>query len=433
MKIFKKKEKEEKKVETEDVESESSNNVSASVDSANNLHIILDTNNNTNNSEDKKEKRKKIYSWSLKITLLLVVAFLISWCVYSFILLFSEGENNIHSYILLDGKNFSQSQNVYSSFAKNDQSKSKKNKINDYYLVGNQLFVSESNLNSSIYTDCNSTLSDSDSNIALYNLTYDEPYSFSSSTSISDKRYSIDLNLLSQGDYLIYSRNNNEGEKNRTSDYYPYSINTSESIYFETYSLPNKNGSRRKITVKNNSVSPYTVISSFNAGSVLPSNYYDAVIYQAEYDTSLNNQSKSVDFVSEIENIISSFNSEVDNIYSIKVCSSINEARTYHAPISIAILNNEDNIKLCSKYVEGYYPSFSTSLLENTTLVNYDKYPDIREMFGLIDKATLAYKDVIGNNLFKLDYSHVGKESFILSKNLLASNYKTIFERTQEV
>ena len=446
MSIFRKNKKEEKPAENKVEENSTplSNekndnqnlNNETTIDSANKVHIIVEQNNATSlTAEEKKAKINSRLSLSFKIFLLLIVAFLLGWSIYSFVILFSGDKKSNHSYLLLDGKNYTQSKTIYDSFATGDVSLSNKKNINDYYLVGTQLFVSKTNINPTIYNQVNKAeliTGQKDSDFSLYNLTTDEIYTASSATDIKNNKYSIDLNFIVDGDYLIYPTNLSDSVKKDKKDYYPYSINSDETIYLEGYTLPNKNGSRKKITIKNNSVSPYTLVSIFDAGSVLPALYYDAVIYNASYDTALNSREKDDNFVNDVEtNIVSKIQAETNNIYSIKVCSSILEARNYHSALSIA-LTNEADILRCSKFVEGHYlnKGFSSSVIseiDSFSLVGYDKDPDIRENMGLINEAGSAFANVIGNNLFTKDDSRVVKESFLVSKDRLLEKYNILF------
>lgn len=408
------------------------NNETTIDNSSNKVHIIVEQNNTASlSTEEKSQRRHKRWTLVFKIFLLCIVFFLLGWSIYSFVVLFSNNKKSSHTYLLLDGKNYNQSKAVYDSFGTSAQTSNKK-KLNDYYLIGTQLFVSESAIDPTLYSQMNNSeliCGKGNDDIALYNITNDEIFSINSSTDIADKKFSIDLNYASDGDYLIYPKK--KSEKKERKDYYPYSINKDETIYLENYSLPNEFGSRRKITIKNNNVSPYTLVSIFDAGSVLPSMYYDVIIYPSYYDSTLNVTTKDENFIKDVEdNIVSKINAETNNRYKIKVCSSIFEARNYHSVLSIA-LTSESNILKCSSLLNSYYKNnnFTSSVLtfsDSISLLGYDRDPDIRENMGLLTKSGSCYATVTGNNLFEKDENRIAKESFIVSKDRLLDTYNII-------
>lgn len=443
MSIFRKNKKKEEQVEENKVETtdafnnQKESNVSQTTSdnanqdvtlnstSNNRVHITIEQEGNTS-TVDKDELRKKRVTLTVKLILILTALFFFCWTIYAFILLFiNNGKgDNANSYILLDGKSFSQTQNIMESFGKNDTTKSKKKKISDYYMLGSQLFVSENNINPSTITTVE--------NFALFNVSNNTPLSYNAKNDVSSNMYSIDLNMIEEGDYLLYKYDASYDTTNYSNaDYYPYSINSDDNIFYEMYTLPNKNGRRNKYTIKNNSSSPYLVISSFNAGSVLPSNYYDAVFYNAYYDSNLNEREDDNEFIDRVSKLTDEINENNNHIFNFKVCSSIHEAKNFSSSIFIAI-TDEENITRCSSYLKGYYPNFENRVLEEGQLLGYDKDPDIRENSGLLSKSSQNYKGVIGNSIFSLENNRFGKEAFVISENKLSDVYKEILLRKGE-
>ena len=413
--IFKKKEKATEKKEDDLLSSGKEKTIE---NDSNQVKIVIS---NETLSPAKEDKKTSVFRWFFRVLTLLLVIFLLVWSVISFVTLFKRTSRNDNSFILLDGKNQKQTTQILNAFGDDDdkQSLSKKRKIKDFYLIGSQFFASEVSLSPNVFSNPSAVAGNNADQLSLYNLSDDVSYSVKSSTHFADKKYSIDFSLLDDGDYLLYSKG--ASVLTSKSSIYPYSIDSDETISLSGYTLPDRDGARKRITVKNNTNSPYTILSVFKAGSTLPSNVYDVVIYPAYYSKNLEIAMREDTFVDEMNDLIDAMKKDKTQIdidkYSIRVCNDIFEAKKINASISVAV-SLEDDMSFCSAYYSGFYPSFATKTLSDSPLIGYDYYPDIREMQGMISKASFSYPGVVGNNLFPVELSRTGKESFLISKNI---------------
>ena len=410
--IFKKKEKATEKKEDDLLSSGKEKTIE---NDSNQVKIVIS---NETLSPAKENKKTSVFRWFFRVLTLLLVIFLLVWSVISFVTLFKRTSRNDNSFILLDGKNQKQTTQILNAFGYDEQSLSKKRKIKDFYLIGSQFFASEVSLSPTVFSNPSAVAGNNADQLSLYNLSDDVSYSVKSSTHFADKKYSIDFSLLDDGDYLLYSKG--ASVLTSKSAIYPYSIDSDETISLSGYTLPDRDGARKRITVKNNTNSPYTILSVFKAGSTLPSNVYDVVIYPAYYSSNLEIAMRKATR-GEMNTLLSRMKEDKTQIdidkYSIRVCNDIFEAKKINASISVAI-SLEDDMSFCSAYYSGFYPSFATKTLSDSPLIGYDYYPDIREMQGMISKASFSYPGVVGNNLFPVELSRTGKESFLISKNI---------------
>ncbi|MCI7220449.1 MAG: hypothetical protein MR497_02720 [Bacilli bacterium] len=411
MMIFKKKEKATEKKEDDVLSSGKEKTIE---NDSNQVKIVIS---NETLSPAKEDKKTSVFKWFFRVLTLLLVIFLLVWSVISFVTLFKRTSRNDNSFILLDGKNQKQTTQILNAFGYDEPQLSKKRKIKDFYLIGSQFFASEVSLSPAVFSNPSAVAGNNADQLSLYNLSDDVSYSVKSSTHFADKKYSIDFSLLDDGDYLLYSKG--ASVLTSKSSIYPYSIDSDETISLSGYTLPDRDGARKRITVKNNTNSPYTILSVFKAGSTLPSNVYDVVIYPAYYSKNLEKApSPSLEEMNTLLSQMKQDKTQIDiDKYSIRVCNDIFEAKKTNASISVAV-SLENDMSFCSAYYSGFYPSFATKTLSDSPLIGYDYYPDIREMHGMISKASFSYPGVVGNNLFPVDLSRTGKESFLISKNI---------------
>lgn len=419
--IFKKKEKATEKKEDDLLSSGKEKTIE---NDSNQVKIVIS---NETSSPAKEDKKTSVFKWFFRVLTLLLVIFLLVWSVISFVTLFKRTSRNDNSFILLDGKNQKQTTQILNAFGSDEKQLSKKRKIKDFYLIGSQFFASEVSLSPAVFSNPSAVAGNNADQLSLYNLSDDVSYSVKSSTHFADKKYSIDFSLLDDGDYLLYSKG--ASVLTSKSSIYPYSIDSDETISLSGYTLPDRDGARKRITVKNNANSPYTILSVFKAGSTLPSNVYDVVIYPAYYSKNLEIVKDT--FVNEMNTLLSPMKKDKTQIdidkYSIRVCNDIFEAKKTNASISVAV-SLEDDMSFCSAYYSGFYPSFATKTLSDSPLIGYDYYPDIREMHGMISKASFSYHGVVGNNLFPVEFSRTGKESFLISKNIFIEKVTDILK-----
>lgn len=364
----------------------------------------------------KPEAKKK---WTrFDYLLRIVTSVMIFGCVgmlgYAAFLLIYDSTNSTataETYITIGNKSIEQSKKIFAEFGKKKQKKAA-----DFAVLGTKFFLSESKITPSLLSSSNSAniVGEGNSNLYMYNLDTDSSISLGRSFFESNIYY-IDLNHVDEGDYLIYSDALNSSKK---SDYNPYSLSTNMPILYSTYTLPDKEtNTRKRITIKNNFASPYLVINVKNAGSVLPSDMYDAVLYPAQYHLNDTDELEKTTPTSEqVEAVKEIAKTWETSSYKVKVVSSLQEAFDTKATLSFAISDTltED---FTSLYTLGDNTTLKTKVLSDTALQGYDYYPEIRELTSYLGMAGQRYVDVKGNDTTITYTTPIGKESFMLAKS----------------
>lgn len=388
--------------------------------------INITVNSPSNNAEPasapaQKKDGKAIF---VKVVSILLIAAVTVGVVFAFIGLFQKKSGkNSNEFILLQGKSYAQSQKAYSAFGTADSNKSKRKKLQDVEVIGNKLFVSESKITPSLLSSEHQKdiVSGDYDGLGLYNLTTDNVLANRYGMTFTQGTYFIDLNQLGEGDYLIYPLpkdyvSDSSGKGQQKANLYPYSLAKEESFFETVYSLPKEDGTRRRITLKNNSISPYFVISVENCGSVLPNGYYDAVIYRNQFeldeDRLIESTPASDAEMASLEEIKNDIHSNTN--FQVQAVRNISEASKTNATLAIAF-SNEITDNYASVFTYSHYEGFLSKVIESGELTQYDLYPEIRELTGRIDHAGEGYAEVIGNNILDHEVSSIGKESFLLA------------------
>lgn len=352
-------------------------------------------------NEPKKEKK---FSFLRLFTLLLSLSCL-AFSVYCVALRIVQGNGNgenANSYLTLTGKSINDSKAVYSTFGQKN-----KKKINDYAFVGTKFFLSEYKITPSTLKSKTFSSDTTTTDFSLYDLTNDTVTALSNRTAFSSNKFFIDFSKVSAGDYLIYPYYGDE----KTDKPDCYSLADESTVLTSIYTLPDSNGERKKVTLKNNASSPFTLITVKNCGSVIPDDYYDAVLFYQEYTdgkTASAVSSESVDKLKSIQNSIYE-----ENGYKIYVASSLEEAVNVNATVSLCVSSSQEEI-MTSLFTNTNYDSYNVSALEESELVGYDEVPEIRECVGYLDHGGEGYVSVVGNSTVRKNTSRIGKESFLL-------------------
>lgn len=363
-----------------------------------------------------KEKMKTSHLFVSFLTGAILLAAVATNCYAIFKVIYENTAVKNETFITLQGKSYSESVKILESFGTKDPQKSKKNKIRDVALLGTKLFLSESKISPTLYSGTNDSkiITGESTGFGLYNLTKDA-YIPSYSQKFSTGKYFIDLNPLEKGDYIIFP--DQENRKDDKADCYPYSLFSNEVMDETIYSLPKEDGSRTKISIKGNSSSPYLILRVEDYSSILPKDYYDAVIYKNFYkksETSLEKmpQLPSEEFDSYIQ-VAESVNRETN--YKVKAVSSLTEADREKAIVAIGLSSFIDQ-DIASLYTYKQYrgEGVNQKLLDSGELKGYDLYPEIRELTGAVSKAGEAYVDVVGNDVLEKKISILGKETFLV-------------------
>lgn len=340
----------------------------------------------------------------------------IALLAYSCFLLISDsGESSSEeSYITLTGKNINESKQIYSRFGKE-----KMKKAADFALLGNKLFLSETKITPDILDGQHTAdiLGQGNSNFYLYNLTTDTSKFASGQSHLESNQYYIDLGKIDEGDYLVYSDYYNSVDNGNLN---PYSLSTNEAISYTAYSLPDpETKARKRITIRNNSISPFLVINVKNCGSVLPTNYYDAVLFYAPYqqkqDGSFAEIQNSKDDTDKLKGLVNDNSDFSKANLKIKVADSLQDAFDSRCSYSFAL---EKGVKTTTSiYTKGSL-EYHVNTLNDTSLKGYDANPEIRELTGYLGCAGQNRLGVTGNGIRLSDSSHIGKECFLLDETL---------------
>lgn len=378
-----------------------------------NINITLN-NSNTNTPVEAPAKKRDVSGIIIKTVSSLVVLAVLGTAIYSvFALIHDQTKASQDGYITLQGKSYAQSVKKYNEFGSLDSTKIKRNKLKDVAVLGNRLFLSESKITPSLYDGThNDKIISGDGYVgyALYNLTSD---STCGTTLFASSGYSIDLANLALGDYLVYPIQANIPTNNN--DRYPYSLASDTSLDESFYSLPDREGNRKRITLKNNTISPYFIIRVEDCGSVLPDDYFDAVVYRNFYEE----KDESLIALDAIDdNNQAAYKSLADHInaertYKVKAVTSLKDAYKTNATLAIGFSDSIDK-DFASIYTANHYTGFSTKTLVDSELKGYDYYPEIRELSGYINMSGQGYADVVGNNVLNGNGGNIGKESFLL-------------------
>lgn len=353
-------------------------------------------------NKPKKTTDKKVLI--TKILFLSIVLACFAMFIYSIVLLVKDTSTSTggdESYIALKGKNEKDSEKIYSEYGNEKQ-----NKGGDFSIIGTKFFFSESKITPSLLSSSNSDaiFGEGRTNFYLYKLV-DNVFSSSWKTISSEGIYYIDLNLLDDGDYVIFSDTTHEDRKSIN----PYSLSSNTAINYVSYSLPNENGERKRITIRNNKVSPFLIINVLSCGTTLPDEYYDAVLLYQEYYIEDEKLVKK-DVSEKKDYLTNSILPSIDDKFKVKVVSSIQEAFDANANLAFSI----GEIDLTSLYTNYQY---QTKTYESGSLIGYDYYPEIRELTGYLDNAGKHYPNVICNDTVISENKNIGKESFMFVDN----------------
>ena len=393
-----------------------------------NLNININTGNN-NGGEETKGKRKLSAKFISTLLAVGITGTLVGFAAYSLISLpISQSTKINEAYLNITNYSYTKTTRTLADFKRDNSAK-----IKDYSLVGSKLFIGECKLTPTAFDNPSVVYGENNFGFALYELETNNFGFNNGKTDIANKKYYIDFSLVPEGKYVIYPIQEHSSPDTKKSDIAPYSIKANNQIDLSFYTLPSVDtGIRKKITIRNNSLSPFTLIDVIDIGTTLASGYYDVVIYPSIYAKMENGEEKIIksenvdsDLIEFCKNEVNAINSEkssseskIDtNLYRAVFASSIEEASTLNVNTAIGISNN-----LIQNYTSTYlqadtYSSFSTFTLDNdSTLPKYDAFPEIRELIGYLDHSGEAFGGVPFNDLVIKSDSPIGIESSIISR-----------------
>lgn len=359
------------------------------------------------NSDEKNTSNRNVSKGLKWFTAIFSICFLTFsvFCVIMSINKISNSTNKKDNYITLTNSNYANSRKVYESFGTNNQ-----NKLKDFAVIGNKLFLSEHKITANqLYENATNYWSSDNSNFSLLNLSTET--SEYHKTNFANGVNFIDLSKCEEGDYLIYNQLTNNTPSKNNAEINPYSFFTNDSINLSFYSLPNKEGKRKKITIKNNKISPFTVITVLEVGSQLPLNTYDGILSYQIFDNYYlkENQTPGEAENSALEKIADQINKQTH--FKFITSSSLLNMKSTKAVLSFSLSKDIEEDFISSIFISKN----NSSVLQDGTLKGYDRNPEVRELTGYLDHAGQGYFDVIGNDIFPTDYDYLGKESYLLN------------------
>jgi len=340
------------------------------------------SNNNDLTEEEKKYHNKQRVKLITRIILIVLNIALIAYLIYEIVdiarSIGSDRKEDNESYITLCGKSKKDSKKLYEKYIDMEKSID----INDYAIAGDELFLSGrriSDVTSEAYSSFESLYI---ANVCTENVVY-----------IPLLRKTIDLNTLDVGDYLVFPNYKPQEKKDEKS--LIGKITSKSPVREETYSLPNEEGVRRKITIKNNAASEGLVISVEETVSI-PSDYYDIVVYTDEKKN------------------VPTFNEE----YKVKIClKSEGLGKIYSTRATYAF-------EIGDSYVS---PSYSKEI---DGMTKSDSNTFIREISGYITDSGSCIDEESCVVTPYLTGSHLGKKAFVIKNDDMTSEVlKAIFSK----
>lgn len=330
---------------------------------------------------------------------ILVVFNIISFCQ-------NQSKTGKGSYITLQNKNANDTKKILKDFGKENQKK-----LHDYSFLGSKLFISENKIEANNIKNQDYFFnSENSGGFLLYNMLTN--FRNANSTNFKNNQLYIDFNQCQIGDYFIYPENEKESTENK--DFNFYSLFSDEIIENQCYSLPKKDGKRCRIQLKNNTLSPYTMVSVLDAGETLPGDVYDIVLFNNEYIDG-NKKETTDENIQFLNESISSIEFEENYNLKIKIATSLQDAISTKANTSICYYEDENTESIYSSiFTSCTTSSYETEVEdESSSLSGYDKIAEIRECVGYLDRAGQSNYNVIGNDT-KQDGSQIGKDAYMI-------------------
>ncbi len=271
---------------------------------------------------------------------------------------FTEKDGDI---ILIRNKNEEESKAIYDKYI------DKVVVANDYGIYGNYLHLNEHHIENKYFT--------SFERLVFVKVSDDTEYE-SKHDMILDGQFldrGYDLSALSEGDYIVSVYKKNETYKTEEKQKI-VKLASSSPIERTIFTLPDQDGIRKKITIKNKITSPCMVVSVKEV-TKLDDDYYDLVVIGAN------------DKLDQLQ----------DSALHIKKCDKENGLTcAYKTKASYAIVLDENR----ETPLQSYYLSPSSNfeadqvLDGNHALSGYDADEYIRELGGSILKAGYCIDDV---------------------------------------
>lgn len=303
---------------------------------------------------------------------------------------FASSLNNKEDIILLNNKNREESLKIYDQFLIKNNDQYINYEIYDIGIYGGYLHLSYTNMDNHFYQLKNNITSLINVTNNIYQNTF-----FNEETDENYLNTGINLTKLENGDYILVNEYITSDDENNK--HIALKLNNINDYEKTIYTLPNENGERKKIVIKNKYSSPCLVISVSNINS-LPQNYYDFALIGEEEK-------------------VSSFTKKFDK-YKIAHCSSLIDAFKTNSNYSLILKDVEKTLVPSQIKIKDSFKDLVSN--ENIVIDEYKYYEYVTELGGNLLHAGSCKEGVTSSFVVKpyLKGNDNGKYVVVINENI---------------
>lgn len=344
--------------------------------------------NDEDNLAKKVRSKKRIRGLLIFINVVLAsyLVFEASMKIYNF----ASSLNNKEDIILLNNKNREESLKIYDQFLKKNNDQYINYEIYDIGIYGGYLHLSYTNMDNHFYQLKNNITSLINVTNNIYQNTF-----FNEETDENYLNTGINLTKLENGDYILVNEYITSDDENNK--HIALKLNNINDYEKTIYTLPNENGVRKKIVIKNKYSSPCLVISVSDINT-LPQNYYDFAL------------------IGEDEKV-SSFTKNFDK-YKIAHCSSLIDAFKTNSNYSLILKDVEKTLVPSQIKLKDSFKDLVSN--ENIVIDDYKYYEYVTELGGNLLHAGSCKEGVTSSFVVKpyLKGNDNGKYVVVINENI---------------
>lgn len=303
---------------------------------------------------------------------------------------FASSLNNKEDIILLNNKNREESLKIYDQFLTKNNNQYINYEIYDIGIYGGYLHLSYTNMDNHFYQLKNNITSLINVTNNIYQNTF-----FNEETDENYLNTGINLTKLENGDYILVNEYITSDDENNK--HVALKLNNINDYEKTIYTLPNKNGERKKIVIKNKYSSPCLVISVSDINT-LPQNYYDFALIGEEEK-------------------VSSFTKKFDK-YKIAHCSSLIDAFKTNSNYSLILKDVEKTLVPSQIKIKESFKDLVSN--ENVVIDDYKYYEYVTELGGNLLHAGSCKEGVTSSFVVKpyLKGNDNGKYVVVINENI---------------
>ena len=303
---------------------------------------------------------------------------------------FASSLNNKEDIILLNNKNREESLKIYNQFLIKNNDQYINYEIYDIGIYGGYLHLSYTNMDNHFYQLKNNITSLINVTNNIYQNTF-----FNEETDENYLNTGINLTKLENGDYILVNEYITSDDENNK--HIALKLNNINDYEKTIYTLPNENGERKKIVIKNKYSSPCLVISVSNINT-LPQNYYDFALIGEEEK-------------------VSSFTKKFDK-YKIAHCPSLIDAFKTNSNYSLILKDVEKALVPSQIKIKDSFKDLVSN--ENIVIDDYKYYEYVTELGGNLLHAGSCKEGVTSSFVVKpyLKGNDNGKYVVVINENI---------------